>query len=96
MTNNFDFIINCYLNNQKLLQNIGFSDSKQFIESIDYFNKALQIDPNSSEAYYEKGKALSNITNQNSIASSCFSKAIRINPDNYLFHLGICSYLFLL
>ncbi|WP_135605447.1 tetratricopeptide repeat protein [Methanococcoides sp. NM1] len=53
----------------------------QYKESITYFDKALEIDPNHADAWNNKGFALFSLSSYPE-ALECFDKSIELNPDN--------------
>lgn len=62
----------------------------QFDESIEYFSKAIDCDPNNYEAYYNRGCAYSNNFN-NEQAFRDWNKAIELKPDfpDPYFNIGL-------
>ena len=52
---------------------------KKFSEAVDYFNKAIKINPLYCTAWCNKGVALDKLGQHNE-ALDCFNKAIKINP----------------
>jgi tetratricopeptide (TPR) repeat protein len=62
----------------------GLTASTQYVrynESLDYFDQALRIDPNFSEAWYAKGVALHNMMRYDE-AIQCYTRALAIDPGN--------------
>jgi tetratricopeptide (TPR) repeat protein len=62
----------------------GLTASTQYArynESLEYFDQALRIDPNFSEAWYAKGVALHNMMRYNE-AIQCYNRALAIDPGN--------------
>jgi Tfp pilus assembly protein PilF len=49
-------------------------------EAIEYFDKAIKIDPNYADAWNNKGVALKNLGKHNE-AIECYDKAIKIDPN---------------
>ncbi len=62
----------------------GLAASTQYArynESLDYFDQALRIDQNFSEAWYAKGVALHNMMRYDE-AIQCYNRALAIDPGN--------------
>jgi len=62
----------------------GLTASTQYArynESLDYFDQALRIDPNFTEAWYAKGVALHNMMRYDE-AMQCYNRALAIDPGN--------------
>jgi tetratricopeptide (TPR) repeat protein len=62
----------------------GLTASTQYArynESLDYFDQALRIDPNFTEARYAKGIALHNMMRYDE-AIQCYNRALAIDPGN--------------
>jgi len=62
----------------------GLTASTQYVrynESLDYFDQALRIDSNFTEAWYAKGVALHNMMRYDE-AIHCYNKALAIVPGN--------------
>jgi tetratricopeptide (TPR) repeat protein len=62
----------------------GLTASTQYArynESLDYFDQALMIDSNFTEAWYAKGVALHNMMRYDE-AIHCYSRALAIDPGN--------------
>ena len=62
----------------------GLAASTQYArynESLDYFDQALRIDQNFSEAWYAKGVALHNMMRYDE-AIHCYNRALAIDPGN--------------
>jgi len=62
----------------------GLTVSTQYArynESLDYFDRALVIDQNFSEAWYAKGVALHNMMRYDE-AIYCYTRALAIDPEN--------------
>ena len=62
----------------------GLTASTQYArynESLDYFDQALRIDPNFTEARYAKGVALHNMMRYDE-AMQCYNRALAIDPGN--------------
>ena len=62
----------------------GLTASTQYArynESLDYFDQALRIDPNFTEAWYAKGVALHNMMRYDE-AIHCYNRALAIDPGN--------------
>ena len=62
----------------------GLTTSTQYArynESLDYFDRALRIDPNFTEAWYAKGVALHNMMRYDE-AIQCYNRALAIDPGN--------------
>jgi tetratricopeptide (TPR) repeat protein len=53
----------------------------RYKESLDYFDQALRIDPDFSEAWYAKGAALHNMMRYDE-AIQCYTRALSIDPGN--------------
>jgi tetratricopeptide (TPR) repeat protein len=56
-------------------------DSGKYDEALGYYNKALNIDPKNSYAWYNKGMALC-LLGKYKEAMEYYDKAIEIDPDN--------------
>ena len=70
------------------LYNMGFKE-----DAISQYNKAIELNPNYTEAYFNKGVCLSNIGKKNE-AIKMYQKAIELYP-NYKeahFQLGYCYF----
>jgi tetratricopeptide (TPR) repeat protein len=52
-----------------------------YIQAIQYYDKALDIDPNNVDALYNKGNALDNLGNHTQ-AISYYNKVLDINPND--------------
>lgn len=50
-------------------------------ESIEYYNKALSLDPNNPHIWSHKARALDEL-NQMSEAMKCYKVALELNPSN--------------
>jgi len=62
----------------------GLTASTQYArynESLDYFDRALVLDQNFSEAWYAKGVALHNMMRYDE-AIYCYTRALAIDPEN--------------
>ena len=62
----------------------GLTASTQYArynESLDYFDQALRIDQNFTEAWYAKGVALHNMMRYDE-AMQCYNRALAIDPGN--------------
>jgi tetratricopeptide (TPR) repeat protein len=62
----------------------GLTASTQYArynESLDYFDQALRIDPDFTEAWYAKGVALHNMMRYDE-AIQCYNRALVIDPGN--------------
>jgi tetratricopeptide (TPR) repeat protein len=62
----------------------GLAASTQYArynESLEYFDQALRIDQNFSEAWYAKGVALHNMKRYDE-AIHCYNRALAIDPGN--------------
>ena len=67
---------------KKLLNNgTKLINQKMYEDSLEYFDKALEIDPNFDYAWYNKGYALFNIGNFHE-ANICIDKFLELNPEN--------------
>ena len=53
----------------------------RYNESLDYFDRALVLDQNFSEAWYAKGVALHNMMRYDE-AIYCYTRALAIDPEN--------------
>jgi len=53
----------------------------QYNESLDYFDRALMLDQNFTEAWYAKGVALHNMMRYDE-AIHCYNRALAIDPGN--------------
>ncbi len=58
------------------LKNLGRNE-----EAIKCYNKSIELDPNHSGAYNNKGSALG-ILGRNEEAIKCFSKSIELDPND--------------
>ncbi len=68
-----------------------FTESKKFEFAIDEFTKAIEIDPDYTKAYIERGKLYDNAGNKDA-AIEDFSKAVVFEPKNkeLFYFLGKC------
>jgi len=57
--------------------------SKKFLEALNYFNRALEINPMDSGMWLDKGSVLISLKRDNE-ALDCFDESIRLNPDSEL------------
>jgi tetratricopeptide (TPR) repeat protein len=62
-------------------QGVAYLDRQRYDEAIAEFNKAIEIDPDFADAYYNRGIANSKKGNLNQ-AISDYTKAIQINPND--------------
>lgn len=53
----------------------------RYYDSLGYFDRALDIDPNFTEAWYAKGVALHNLERY-SEAVQCYDRALALDPQN--------------
>ena len=69
---------------------LSFFGLKNYLESIKIFNKAININPNNTDAYINLGNAYSYIEDYQN-ATKSFNKALTINPKNHkiYYNLGI-------
>ena len=74
-------------------QGVAYLDRQRYDEAIAEFNKALEIDPNFADAYYNRGLANAKKGSFNE-AISDYTKAIQINPDDsdFYYNRGIAYY----
>ncbi len=63
-------------------QGISHYQTKSYKEAIINFQKAIQTDPNFTDAYYNLG-AIYNFLNQKENAISTYAKLLKIQPDDY-------------
>jgi superkiller protein 3 len=56
--------------------------------AIEYFQKAIEINPNNAEAYYNMGSAYDDLKNYDE-AILCYQKALEINPNNARAYLNM-------
>ncbi len=69
---------------------IEYFNEDEYDKAIDSFNKAIELNPNYAEAYYERGRAYGNlevILNRDdkdyvAMAMEDFGRAIELNPDH--------------
>ena len=69
----------------------AFKDSGKYQKALQSFNKALELDPNNVEAWYNKGRVLEDI-GKDQEALKCFNKALELDPDfelNYTYFNGL-------
>ena len=67
---------------KKLLNNgAKLINQEKYEDSLEYFDKVLEIDPNYDYAWYNKGYALFNMGNFHE-ANVCIDKFLEINPEN--------------
>ncbi len=75
------------------LCDLGFELGKEgkFQEAIEYFEKAIELDPNYDKAYYYMGAAYEKLENYEK-AINCYEKAVNINPKSAeaLSRIGLC------
>ena len=60
-------------------------DQEKFEEALKCYNEAIRIDPNYSNAHYNKGNVLYN-QGELEEALNCYNEAIRIDPNNSYVH----------
>ncbi|KAM3145860.1 hypothetical protein pb186bvf_002155 [Paramecium bursaria] len=66
-------------------------ENNQFLEALDVLDRAIQLDPESSEAFYFKGQCFHSLEEFED-AVEMFNNAIDINPDeaDYYFKKALC------
>lgn len=57
------------------------SELKRYQEAIDSYDKAIQLNPNYSNVYYNKGNSLRDLKRYQE-AIDCYDKAIELNPND--------------
>jgi len=57
----------------------SYGEKKEYEKSLEFYNKALELDPNNDEAWNNKGWILGEL-NRYEEALKCYEKAIEINP----------------
>lgn len=62
------------------LANVYF-DTRQFAHAVDYYTSAVQINPNDSDIYSNRGTCYIQIS-QRKLAYADFKKALSMNPDD--------------
>jgi tetratricopeptide (TPR) repeat protein len=60
---------------------LSLSSLKSHAEAIECYDKALEINPQNADAYYNKGLSLSSLKSH-AEAIECYDKALEINPQN--------------
>ena len=72
-----------------LTQGTMLESQEQYEEALEYYNKALEIDPMNHDAYISKGVALANLERLEE-AENQFQNALKVNRNSGLayFHLG--------
>lgn len=79
-------LITCDANSFRIIKRADkFYDSEKYQEAVEYYDKALEINPTVDEIYYRKGTALDNL-GQYEKAIACYNKAIEINPLDDTFY----------
>jgi tetratricopeptide (TPR) repeat protein len=75
------------------LCDLGFKLGKEgkFQEAIEYFEKAIELEPGHDKAYYYMGAAYEKLENYEK-AIECYEKAVNINPKSVksLSRIGLC------
>ena len=62
--------------------------AKEFAKSVEPFRRAVELDPNLSDAQYFLGLAY-NVTGQRDKALAPAKEAVRLKPDQYMYHFGL-------
>lgn len=70
------------LSQSDIYSNKGYSfyKFKKYKEALEYYNKAIELNPNKAKFYNNKGVALSAL-GRKSEALDCYNKAIELNPN---------------
>ena len=55
--------------------------SGKYQEAIEHFDKAIELDPNYVDAWYNKGVVLDNL-GEHEEAIECYDKALELDPNN--------------
>ncbi|MGE5634650.1 MAG: tetratricopeptide repeat protein, partial [Deltaproteobacteria bacterium] len=66
---------------EHILKGNEYYYKKEYNNAIQCYDKALEIDANYADAWYNKGSSLGNLLKHNE-AIQCFDKAIEIDPNN--------------
>ena len=74
-------IFDSYKKKKLLNDGIKLLNEEKYDASLEFFDKALELDPNYANAWYNKGFILFNIGNYNE-ANECFDKFLGINHEN--------------
>jgi tetratricopeptide (TPR) repeat protein len=74
-------IFDSYKKKKLLNDGIELLNQEKYEDSIECFDKALELDPNYENAWYNKGYTLCNIGNYLE-ADECFDKFLEINPES--------------
>ncbi len=79
-----------YSNEYDAFLSVGnlLSNTKSFSKAIDYYQKAIQIDPNKTQAYNNIGVAYKE-TMQEAKALTAYQKALELNPNDAAAHNNI-------
>jgi len=60
---------------------VDYFGRKNYSEALKWYNKAIELNPNCSDAYYNKGSALFELAKY-AEAYVCFSKTIELDQNN--------------
>ena len=74
-------IFDSYKKKKLLNDGIKLLNQKKYEDSIEYFNKVLELDSNYENAWYNKGYSFFYIGNYQE-ADECFDKFLVLNPEN--------------
>jgi tetratricopeptide (TPR) repeat protein len=82
----FDSMKNAFKSKQERIDGLLYSGNIKALnhwyeEAIEYYDKAIEINPHHELVWYNKGMSLYNL-NRNNEAIECLDKAIEINPQN--------------
>ncbi len=70
------------------LQGIEYAESGDYQQALEYFDEAIQLDPNNAEYFNNRGNTYSFLKQYES-AKEDYTQAIRLAPDYYLPYLGL-------
>ena len=75
------------------MRGVAYSNLKQYEKALDDINACLSINPDDSEALYQRGTLLVNHYQKYAEALADFNRAIQINSEGkYYLNRSICHY----